>query len=173
MRRTSSLSLALLVFLSLCLITFSVMTLSGAVSDQKLCEKSISRTTEYYEADAKVQSVLASLDTCLADYLDQINRQVVSESLTEEEIQSNYRNALRKLPEDLAGSNSDCVSVSFSNETSVLLFDVMIHEDQCIRSEILLTLPQADNDVLYQVISKKVVNLAQWSPDHSQNLLQR
>lgn len=67
MKRTAGISLMLLIFLSLCLITFSVLSLSGANADEKLSQKSADRTTEYYAAVTRANEVLSEIDARLAD----------------------------------------------------------------------------------------------------------
>ena len=48
MRRTSGLPLLILIFVSLCLITFSLLSVSESRADQTLVEKMAERTTTYY-----------------------------------------------------------------------------------------------------------------------------
>ncbi|MCC8045126.1 MAG: hypothetical protein LIP12_06460 [Clostridiales bacterium] len=67
MKRTAGISLMLLIFLSLCLITFSVLSLSGANADEKLSQKSADRTTEYYAAVTEANEILSEIDAWLAD----------------------------------------------------------------------------------------------------------
>ncbi len=69
MRRTSGISLMLLIFLSLCLIIFSLLSVSGAVADQTLSRQAADRTTEYYAAVTSANELLSRIDGCLAAYL--------------------------------------------------------------------------------------------------------
>ncbi|MCD8011916.1 MAG: hypothetical protein LUG99_01825 [Lachnospiraceae bacterium] len=66
MKKTAGISLMLLIFLSLCLITFSLLSLSGATADSKLSQNSAERTTEYYAAVTAANGILAEIDTQLA-----------------------------------------------------------------------------------------------------------
>ncbi len=66
MKKTAGISLMLLIFLSLCLITFSLLSLSGATADSKLSQNSAERTTEYYAAVTAANEILAEIDTQLA-----------------------------------------------------------------------------------------------------------
>lgn len=69
MRKTTGISLILLIFLSLCLMTFSLLSLSGATADERLSQKAANRTTEYYAAVNAANEILADIDAALADYL--------------------------------------------------------------------------------------------------------
>ena len=69
MRRTSGLSLLILIFVSLCLITFSLLSVSESRADQALGEKMAARTTTYYEANTKANQLLSKIDAQLANYL--------------------------------------------------------------------------------------------------------
>ena len=54
-------SLLLVVFLVLCMVIFSVLSLSGALKDYKYSEKNAIRTTEYYEANNLAEEKLAEI----------------------------------------------------------------------------------------------------------------
>lgn len=69
MRKTSGVSLMLLIFLSLCLITFSLLSLSGATADETLSQKSADRTTQYYAAVTSANEIISRIDAALAGYL--------------------------------------------------------------------------------------------------------
>lgn len=69
MRKTSGLSLLLLIFLSLCLITFSLLSVSESSADRKLSTKAADRTIEYYVANTNANERLAEIDAQLASYL--------------------------------------------------------------------------------------------------------
>ena len=69
MRRTSGLPLLILIFVSLCLITFSLLSVSESRADQTLGEKMAARTTTYYEANTKANQLLSKVDAQLANYL--------------------------------------------------------------------------------------------------------
>ena len=73
MRKTTGISLILLIFLSLCLITFSLLSLSGATADERLSQKAADRTTEYYAAVSEANKMLADIDRKLAEYLTMSN----------------------------------------------------------------------------------------------------
>lgn len=69
MRKTSGISLLLLIFLSLCLIIFSLLSLSESTADLNLNRKSADRTTEYYAAVTRANEILAQIDEQLLTFL--------------------------------------------------------------------------------------------------------
>ena len=68
MRKTSGLSLLLLIFLSLCLVTFSLLSVSESSADRKLSEKAAQHTTDYYHALSEANEILAKIDDVLSGY---------------------------------------------------------------------------------------------------------
>ena len=69
MRKTSGLSLLLLIFLSLCLVTFSLLSVSESSADRKLSEKAAQHTTDYYHALSEANEILAKIDDVLSGYV--------------------------------------------------------------------------------------------------------
>lgn len=57
----------LVIFVILCLVSFAALSIVSANADYKLSTKVLNRTTAYYEAVGKAQSLLAQLDQTLAD----------------------------------------------------------------------------------------------------------
>lgn len=57
----------LIIFLILCLATFAILSLSSAKSDYTSSQKLARHKTEYYEASAKAETVLAAIDRALAE----------------------------------------------------------------------------------------------------------
>ena len=56
----------LIIFLILSLVTFAVLSLSGAKSDYTFSEKLASHKTEYYKASNKAEKILKEIDETLA-----------------------------------------------------------------------------------------------------------
>jgi hypothetical protein len=52
----------LLIFVTLCLVAFAVLCVVSSNSDRKLGSKVITRTSEYYEACDRAQSLIADID---------------------------------------------------------------------------------------------------------------
>lgn len=55
----------LVIFVILCLVSFAALSIVSANADYKLSNKVLERTTAYYEAAAKAESMLAQLDQTL------------------------------------------------------------------------------------------------------------
>lgn len=60
-------SFLLITFIILCMIIFSVLSLSSALKDVQYSKKNAARTTAYYEANNQAEQQLASIDVILHD----------------------------------------------------------------------------------------------------------
>lgn len=175
MRKTSGISLMLLIFLSLCLITFSLLSLSGAVADKNLSQKAADRTREYYRADTSANEQLARIDAQLAAYLKS-----AEESRTPEET---YLAACTKISEvlpDVVWTSSDTDNEAAQNQdltdstaSGTISFTIQVNDDQVLQAELLVTYPSAEDDTLYQITSWRVVNTRDWNADTSENVFLR
>ncbi|MDO5145569.1 MAG: hypothetical protein Q4D60_01055 [Eubacteriales bacterium] len=58
-------SLIILIFITLCLVTFSVLSLENAVADRRLSEKAAEHTTAYYKASNRVYDRLKVMQEAL------------------------------------------------------------------------------------------------------------
>ena len=65
---TIGVSSLLLIFLSLCLIIFAVLSLVSARADLSLSENMARRTRIYYEAESSAADLLSSLDEALVSH---------------------------------------------------------------------------------------------------------
>lgn len=63
-------SSVLFIFVILCLVSFSVLSLSSAVSDYKLTERVGANSTAYYEACNNAEDILATTDATLKALYD-------------------------------------------------------------------------------------------------------
>ena len=62
---TAGTSTLLLIFLSLCLLTFAVLSLLSARADRNLSRKTADRTTAYYEACNQAENRIGEIDGIL------------------------------------------------------------------------------------------------------------
>lgn len=153
MRKTSGISLMILIFLSLCLIIFSLLSLSGATADETLSQKAASRTTEYYAAVTSANDILAAIDTELAGYL--------KTSEADRDSENSYLEA--------CASISDAVpDTSFSD--GKIIFSVPVNDNQILQVQLTVTYPQNEDDALYRITSWETVNIREWTADRSQNV---
>ncbi|MCD7954548.1 MAG: hypothetical protein LUG93_02075 [Lachnospiraceae bacterium] len=188
MKRTAGISLMLLIFLSLCLITFSLLSLSGANADEKLSQNSADRTTEYYAAVTEANEILSEVDARLAD--------AFLEAQGSEDPEQTYFEACAEITisgvdlewtmnensadENVIDSGSDSSDEAAENENAesieeisyTLSYNVEMSDDQHLHMELSVTWPTSGSDTLYRVISQQVVSTQDWSADTSQNLYQ-
>lgn len=117
MRRTSGLSLLILIFVSLCLITFSLLSVSESRADQALGEKMAARTTTYYEANTKANQLLSKIDAQLANYLRLFSSDASSTP------ESCYYDSCRQIADVIP-------EVSWDTDTHTVSFAIAITESQ-------------------------------------------
>lgn len=153
MRKTSGISLMILIFLSLCLITFSLLSVSGATADETLSQKAADRTTEYYHAVTAAHTILARIDNALAGYLKSAE--------AAEDPESSYL-------KECAAIKKDVPDVFWSDGT--IAFSVPLTEDQLIQIELAVSYPEKEEDTLYQVTAWETVNTREWKADKSMHV---
>lgn len=181
MRKTTGISLLLLIFLSLCMITFSLLSLSGASADEKLSEKSAIHTTQYYSAVSTANEILAFLDHSLLQFLqEELSASFSEESAAEELILQSYSKLISDIHSDpdfaevLSTKFADCTfAFEEINNTCSLSFAVPVPSDypQQLLVSLELIIPETLSDSLYEITAWQVNNISNWNPDHSQNLM--
>jgi hypothetical protein len=164
MRKTSGISLMLLIFLSLCLITFSLLSLSGAAADRNLSQKLADRTTEYYRADTQANEVLSIIDQALAGYL----RTAASGSQSESQNEAAYLELCSNIAADLEGQTD---GTELSWEDGTISYQIAVNDDQLLCVTLQVDWPTQDDDSLYRITSWQLINTADWNPDTTQNVL--
>ena len=158
MRRTSGLPLLILIFVSLCLITFSLLSVSESRADQALGEKMAARTTTYYEANTKANQLLSKIDAQLANYL----RLFLSDASSTPE--SSYYDSCRQIADVIP-------EVSWDTDTHTVSFAIAITESQQLAVVLAVNFPKKDTDTLYHITTWKIVNTQDWAADTSMKLL--
>lgn len=161
MRKTSGVSLMLLIFLSLCLIIFSLLSLSGAVADETLSSQAADRTTEYYAAVTSANDLLAQIDAQLAEYLRK------AETATEPK--ATYLQLCSQIGKNLPGVIWAETENSGDGDGTVS-FSVDVDDEQILQALLDVAYPVSDDDALYRIHSWKIVNTGEWNADHSMNL---
>ena len=158
MRRTSGLPLLILIFVSLCLITFSLLSVSESRADQTLGEKMAARTTTYYEANTKANQLLSKVDAQLANYLRQFSSDASSTP------ESSYYDSCRQIADVIP-------EVSWDTDTHTVSFAIAITESQQLAVVLAVKFPKKDTDTLYHITTWKIVNTQDWAADTSMKLL--
>ena len=126
----------ILVFVTLCLVTFSVLTLVSANANQKLNEQVIDQVNQYYEMSNQANHKLASIDQILY----QIDKQTQGE---EQYFQQVY---------DKLSIHDRYYSFSIEGKTQRLnvRIELLSHEE---------------NQPYYKVIQWAKENTKEWTPD--------
>lgn len=147
---TIGVSSLLLIFLSLCLIIFAVLSLVSARADLSLSENMARRTRIYYEAESSAADLLSSLDEALVSHYQ--------DSKDEE---SYFSSLSLDLPREENQLRLDGTLLSFA---------IPIDEEQQLFVQLELFYPEQPSDTFYAIKSWKVENLRDWTPDTRQNV---
>ena len=158
MRKTSGLSLLLLIFLSLCLVTFSLLSVSESSADRKLSEKAAQHTTDYYHALSEANEILAKIDDALSGY--------VKDAASSDTPAKTYLEACASITDllpDVSWKRTD-------PDTGMISFQTT--DRQRLQCELAVRWPSTADDTLYEVTRQQAVNTSDWTPDTSQKLYQ-
>lgn len=132
------LSSILLIFVVLCLISFSILSIASANADMKLSRKVQERSLTYYDACNQAEDMLQEVDSRLHTLYEAANDSMVY--LTE-------------------ASEIDTV------------YTYPISDLQELRVTLAYPYPKEDADVFYEIVSWKVVNLADVEYDESLHVI--
>ena len=158
MRKTSGVSLLLLIFLSLCLVTFSLLSVSESSADRKLSEKAAQHTTDYYHALSEANEILAKIDDALSGYL--------KDTASSDTPAKTYLEACASITDllpDVSWKRTD-------PDTGTISFQTTITDRQSLQCELAVRWPSAEGDTLYEVTRQQVTSTSDWTPDTSQKL---
>lgn len=170
MRKTSGVSLMLLIFLSLCLIIFSLLSLSGAVADETLSSQAAERTTEYYAAVTTANNMLARIDEQLAAYLREAE---ASQNVPAKNSSGDTKTAYLQLCDRIDEDISDITwkdREEGGTDSGEISFSVDVDDEQILQIQLDVSYPDSDSDTLYRIRTWKIVNTADWNADNSMRL---
>lgn len=139
----------LVVFIILCLITFSVLSVASANNDRKYSEKIANRTTAYYKASNKAEELLSQIDDKLKQIYEQYNAYYLSQ-----------------VPDVLTSIDG----IDTSNFPSVS-FSIPINDTQTLSVSLLIQIPEKEGDTFYTVTSWKEISTEVWNGDEPMNLM--
>ena len=91
---TAGTSTLLLIFLSLCLLTFAVLSLLSARADRNLSRKTADRTTAYYEACNQAENRIGEID----GILEKIWKNTEGKEMYFQEIEIHFEDAENSVP---------------------------------------------------------------------------
>ena len=144
---TTGTSTLLLIFVSLCLLTFAVLSFLSARADQNLSRKTAERTSAYYETCNQAEDRLGETDRML----EKIWQETANEKA--------YFQAVRKTFEDM----------DFDEESRMLSFSVPLTDTQVLTVTLKLRTPESGS-TFYTISGWKTVNTAGWTADTRQNV---
>ena len=189
MRKTTGISLLLLIFLSLCLITFSLLSFSGATADERLSQKAADHTTEYYQMVSRANEVLnfvdAQLKILIADVTITNQTASLDSSATDSGVGTDNLETNQNASLDFIHTDSgfaETLSTKFTDLEFIfeekdaipsLSFEVSTLETsgQALQVTLEFSQPEKDTDPLYHITCWQIVNTSDWTPDYSQNLM--
>lgn len=142
----------LMIFIILCLVVFSSLSLSGAVSDHQYSQKIAQHNTEYYQASAQATRILREIDQILD-------------------------NAYQKSPADYYTAAGDALaameslSTDFGAESPSITYEIPVGERQMLKVVLALNEPGQLEDGYYRITSWQEVPASTWNGDDSLNLM--
>ena len=156
---TAGTSTLLLIFLSLCRLTFAVLSLLSARADRNLSRKTADRTTAYYEACNQAENRIGEID----GILEKIWKNTEGEEMYFQEIEIHF--------EDAENSESETGNsiYSWDSASRTLSFSVPLADTQVLAVSLTLRYPE-EGGTFYTVTTWKTVNTADWTPDTRQNV---
>lgn len=144
----AGLSTVLLVFVMLCLIVFSVLSLSTAKADLEMSRKVADRTQDYYQAQSKASERLKEIDAVLAK---QYNK--------------NKENYLEMAKEALR-QEADLTVTEMEGEAGLLcVYTEPVDDTQQLRVELRIELPEEDADTYIQILGWETEQTGEWNAD--------
>lgn len=151
----------LMIFIVLCMVTLSALSLSSAAADKNSAERLAVHNTAYYEASAQAETKLKELKSVLSGIWEQ------SADFTE------YENQVRTACEN--GTLSDGVSLTESDGRLILQFEKSVNEQQSLSVKLELMDPYEDSEAdpcFWKVLAWQEISTADWNADNSLTLIQ-
>ncbi len=142
----------ILIFVMLCLLTFSVLSLVSARADMRLSRRSANRTTAYYDAENRANDILLSIIGCMEEYADS----------------PDSSSFYQQLQEQLDGRDG----ISFT-DASHLQYEVPLEEEQILSVSLELSYEPYEDGSHYRILAWNTVSLHEWNSDLSLPLLDK
>lgn len=142
-----------LIFVMLCMLTFSVLSLATAQADLRLSRKSAERTTAYYDAENRANDILLSVRDCINTYLPASSD--ASADAAKEASADAFYTAVRK---DLEGTDG----ISFTDD-SHLKYDIALADEQILCVCIELSYEGFSDGQHYRILSWNTESTHEWN----------
>ena len=146
----------LITFLILCLAVFSVLSLSSAVAEQKLSQKTADHILEYYTASNTANDTLAAIDEILAA------------SAAKAQDRDTYFHLIEASLASLPG-----VQFSVNGKKASVFWNTIVNDSQVLSVSLSIPYPINEGEALYKIRQWQVINTADWTPDQSQHVYRR
>lgn len=141
-----------LIFVMLCLLTFSVLSLVTARADLRLSQKNAERTSAYYDAENRANDILLSVISCIEEYKDSPDASIF----------------YQKLRERLDGQNG----ILFTGADS-LEYEVLLDKEQLLSVSLEISYETYDDGNHYRILAWNTVSTHEWESDGSLPLLDK
>ena len=143
-RRKTSTSIGfssiMVIFITICLVTFATLSVLTANSDYRLSKKTEEKTTAYYEADANAQNMLHEIDQALVSlYKASTDEQTYFENIT-----TNI--TFFELPTGVQN-----FSISSETVPPTISYEVVISDIQILYVTLEVQYPLEGNDGFYKI----------------------
>lgn len=133
-----------LIFVMLCLLTFSVLSVVSARADLSLSQKSARRTTAYYESYNSAVEILKEIVACIDSQRDQTDETLYFQNIKEQ----------------LDGENG----ISFSDDQH-LSYSVSLDSEQMLTVSLTLSFTPFENGNYYRIDMWKTISTHKWNSD--------
>lgn len=146
-------SLILVVFIIIALVTFATLSIINTNKDYSYTEKIAARTTDYYNADNKAEELLNQID---------------------EFLHASYSTDKDKYFTDAASSLSQLstVDIDFHGDTPCIQYTLPINDTQSLFIKLSVNYPVLPNDTFYQIIAWQEISTKDWKADTNIQLIQ-
>lgn len=159
-----SLSSLMVVFLVLCMGTFSILSLSSAKSDYTLSEKLAVHRTAYYEASGKAEQILSQIDTLLEETY--LSSSKVSKDISR---QDTYISDVFQLFQGYQVNETNVTAQNEENEL-ILSYEVPLDQEQALCVRLKVTDP-ANTAQYYDILTWQVISVTEWEGNDTVNLI--
>lgn len=143
----------LIIFLILSLVTFAILSLSGAKSDYSFSQRLANHKTAYYEASNRAERILGQIDEALASCSTSCEKQasyvvVVNETLDGQQLEG----------------------IAIQAEEGIITFSVLMEENQALLVELEVN-DYTKDETYYTIKTWQIISTKAWEGDQSIQLL--
>ena len=164
----------LVIFLILCLVTFAILSLSGAKSDYTFSERLAEHKKVYYDASARAEDIVKEIDDILYETACSVTGSASSDSSREDGELDLFDNYIFAVSTALNGVIIDDVSVIFEQTGGEFLLSFQVPADDKQELQVVLRVTDFRNhDSYYEIKTWKIANMETWEmEDQPLNLIQ-